>query len=128
MTTSVDELAGQVRAQAVEAVVRREAPALAIDADQLLDSRSFRTATGALDPGSPDFPAQVRRAVQAAAEADPRFRAASPAAQRATAMDAPPRQWTLADIEAARTPQEVVEAGEAGLLRDLGYAPRRKRR
>jgi len=124
MTTSVDELAGQIRAQAVEAVVRREAPALAIDADQLLDSRAFRTATGALNPASPDFTAQVRQAARTAAEAVPRFRAAAPSAP---APAPAPQQWTLSDVEAARTPQEVMAAGEAGLLRNLGYAPRRKR-
>jgi hypothetical protein len=110
---------------------RGDAPGLAVNADQLLDSRSFRTATGALDPGSPDFTARVCAAARDAAEADPRFRGSAHAGQtpgQGPGTAAQPRQWTLANVAAARTPQEVVDAGEAGLLRDLGYAPRRKRR
>lgn len=133
MSASVEELAARVRHQAVETAVRRVAPDLGADADQLMDSRAFAAATSALDPDGPDFPAQVVAAVKRATETDPRFRAGSGAAAQADPPAAPAprgeRQWSDEDVERA-TPKEVQAAIDKGLLADLkvGNKPRRHRR
>jgi hypothetical protein len=129
VNTSVDELTGLVRHQAVEAAVRRVAPGLGADADQLMDSRAFAATTRDLDPHAPDFASQVVAAVQQAAEADPRFRAASaPAAARQPAVLEGERQWTDEDVERS-SPAELQAAIDNGLLADLtvGNKPRRRR-
>lgn len=133
MSATVDELASRVRHQAVEAAVRRVAPDLGADADQLMDSRSFIAATSALDPDGPDFPVQLVAVVKQTAETDPRFRAGSAAAAQVDPSAAPAapgeRQWTDEDVERA-TPAETQAAIDKGLLADLkvGSSPRRHRR
>ena len=117
MTASLESL----HRATVGVTVRMCAADTGLDPDALLDSRGFLTATDSLDPASPGFAGQVRSAALAAAEADPgRFRVSEPA-------PAVPRQWTLEDVEHAG-PSEVAGAAEAGLLRDLGYAPSKRRR
>ena len=126
--TTIDTLAGRIRAEAVEMAVRRLAPDLGANADELLDSRSFLAAAARLDEDSPDFARQVRAAAQTAVESDPRFAAAAaetPAVGATPASGDRPAQWTLDDVRAA-SPQAVREAQDAGLLTDLGYAPPRR--
>jgi hypothetical protein len=110
--------------RAAVAAVRGEAARIGADAEALLDSQAFFSQVTALDPDEAAFPRRVRDLVSAAVVQ----RAAAPAlAPVPQAQQPQPRQWTLDDVEAA-SPSEVIEAGEAGLLRDLGYAPKRKRR
>jgi hypothetical protein len=52
---------------------------------------------------------------------------AQAAAKDAGLAAAGPRQWTLEDVENS-TPPQTLAAMNAGLLRDLGAGPRRKRR
>jgi hypothetical protein len=124
---TLEQVAGQVRRQAVADTVRRTGPGAGVKPDVLLDSRSFADATAALDPGSPDFDNAVATAMSAAVAADPRFRAVPQPAPAAAGTPGQPRQWTLADVK-AHAPSEVAEAVDAGLLRDLGCPPSRKRR
>lgn len=117
---------------AAEFAVHLAAAANHADAARLCDSASFMKTVQGLGPDTPGYVTRVEAAVRGAMQANPDYRRGDqPAApQQPAALPAsatPPRQWTLADVEAARTPQEVVDAVEAGLLRDLGYAPRRKR-
>ncbi|MGI8452146.1 MAG: hypothetical protein ACR2MP_34165 [Streptosporangiaceae bacterium] len=117
MTASLENL----HRAAVGVTLRMCASDAGVNPDTLLDSRGFLTATDGLDPAAPGFAAEVRSAALAAAETEPgRFRVAQPATDV-------PRQWTLEDVERAG-PTEVVSAVEAGLLRDLGYAPAKRRR
>ncbi|SRR6266566_9963748 len=109
---------------ALELVVHQAAQEHGANANALLDSKQFVTGLQALEPGIVGFRERVSRAVAAAAETDERFRA--PAAQGGAAGTPPPEQWTRDQVKAA-SPAEVVAAGDAGLLRDLGYGPRRRR-
>ena len=130
MSASIEELTGLVRHQAVEAAVRRVAPTLGADADQLMDSRAFVATASVLDPHAPDFASQVVAAVQQAAETDPRFRAAQArTAARQPAVPTGERQWTDADVERASL-AELQAAIDKGLLSDMkvGNSPRRRRR
>lgn len=87
----------------------------------LLDSQGFLAATDSLDPAAPAFADAVRSAALAAAEADPdRFRVAQPASDV-------PQQWTEEQALAASGP-DLMEAMNAGLLRDLGIPPGKRRR
>ena len=105
------------------AAVHAEAARAGLDADILLDSKAFYDQVTALDPDTQGFRAQVRNLVTSAAAAA-RQAAPDPAPAAETAA---PRQWTMDDVTNS-TPSELVKAGEAGLLVDLGYYPPRKRR
>jgi len=106
--------------RAALAAVRAEAERVGADPEALLDRRSLYDQVIGLDPDDPGFARQVRALVGHAA----------PPAQEQPAPKAAstePRQWTMADIKAAQ-PGEIVAAGDAGLLRELGYGPPAKRR
>ncbi|HEV3381664.1 MAG TPA: hypothetical protein VG142_11870 [Trebonia sp.] len=103
------------------AAVHAEASRIGVDGEQLLDSSAFYNQVASLDPDAPGFRTQVREMVSAAAGTVPS------GTQTPQPDPGQPRHWTLDDVRNA-TPAETVAAGEAGLLRDLGYAPRRKRR
>ena len=144
--------AAQARQSQVELAVFRAAAQSGANGSALLDSRMFVAGLDGLDPSSPDFGQQVADKISAAVDANPAWKAVAPAAAVVppplAAPPAPPaapvparsggehtapggnRQWTRADVTAAakRSPQEVVDAIEAGLCIDLGYAPTRKRR
>lgn len=127
MTATIEGLAAQVHRQAVAAAVRGAAPALAVRTEELLDSQSFAQAVRGLDPASPEFTAGVRSAAQAAADRDPaRFRVQAAPVPPPSATDGP-QQWTREHALAA-APHELARAIDAGLLRDLGYAPAKRRR
>jgi hypothetical protein len=111
------------------AAVHTAAASVGIDADRLLDSKTFYERVTSLDPDSPGFRRQVQELVAGAApQSSPAKQAAAqqPAAQQ-PAAPAGPQQWTLDDVDAS-TPGELTAAMNAGLLRDLGYAPPRKAR
>ena len=107
------------------ATVHAEAARVGLDGDLLLDSKTFHDRVTALDPDEPGFRAQVREMVASAAgtaqQPTPDPAAAHPAAS------SEPRQWTIEDVKKS-TPTETIAAINAGLLRDLGYAPPRRRR
>ena len=106
------------------AAVQTAAASIGIDADALLDSKTFYDQVTSLDPDSPGFRRQVQEMVAAAAPQP------TPALQPATeepAAPTGPQQWTMSDVDHS-TPAELTAAMNAGLLRDLGYAPRRNRR
>lgn len=92
------------------------------DAPELCNSVSFMKAVQALDPDRPGFVARVANATRTAVDADQRFRAAATTESAQTPSG--PRQWTMDDVGRAST-TEMTEAMDAGLMRDLGYGPRR---
>jgi hypothetical protein len=77
-----------------------------------------------LDPDDPGYSRTITEAVQAASGVTPSAAPAQPAAGQTPGEE---RQWTLEDVERA-TPSEVAAAAEQGLLVNLGFSPRRKRR
>jgi hypothetical protein len=104
------------------AAVHAEAARAGLDGETLLDSKSFYDQVTSLDPDAPAFRAQVRELVAGAAGI-----AQQPSPTRAQNASGEPRQWTLEDVKKS-TPAETVAAINAGLLRDLGHAPARRKR
>jgi hypothetical protein len=95
-----------------------------LDGDALLDNQTFYDRVTSMDPDSPGYRKQVQEIVATATATEQ-----GPAAQAAPAAPAAPpgpQQWTMDDVDKS-TPSELTTAMEAGLLRDLGYAPRRRR-
>lgn len=145
-----DASAARAREAAVELAVFRAAAASQVNGNALLDSRSFVATLTGLDPAAADFGQRVSDAITTAVEANPGWKvvAAATPVPPPLAPPAPPvppvpsrsggehtapggnRQWTIEDVQAASkgNPQAVVDAIEAGLLVDLGYAPTRNRR
>ena len=105
------------------AAVHAEAARIGADGDALLDSATFYGRVTSLDPDSPGYRKQVQEMVATATGQAP---AAAQAAPAQPAAPAGPRQWTMDDVDKS-TPSELTAALEDGLLRDLGYAPRRRR-
>ena len=107
------------------AAVNTAAASIGIDADALLDSKTFYDRVTSLDPDSPGFRKDVQELVAGAAPHS------SPAKQGPAPEQPPaptgPQQWTMSDVDNS-TPAELTAAMNAGLLRDLGYAPPRNRR
>lgn len=69
------------RESAAELVVWRHSTDLKVDAQAVTDSRAFARAIADLDPSSKNFEADVKKAAQAAAEANPKLKAARAAGQ-----------------------------------------------
>ena len=103
-----------------------------------MDSLSFLRKLDGLDPAAEDFSERVGEAIKAAAEANAQYKLTPKAAAKPEPTiprsggefnGAPGgnRQWTKEDVDRASA-SEVVEAQEAGLLIDLGFNPRKKRR
>lgn len=114
------------RRAALEAV-RAEAARSGLDAERLLDSRRVHDAAVRLDPDAPEFRAQVRDLVSHYSGAAG-IRGIPAAAGTAPAQPAGANhQWTIEDVKKA-SPQEVDKAINDGLLADLGFNPRKKRR
>lgn len=110
--------------RAAVTAVHAAAATAGIDADALLDSKTFYDRVTSLDPDSPGFRRQVQELVAGAAPHSPPAKQAAPDQPAATAG---PQQWTMSDVDNS-TPAELTAAMNAGLLRDLGYAPPRNRR
>jgi hypothetical protein len=120
--------------RAAIAAVCAEAGRAGLDAEQLLDSQALYSQVTALDPDDVAFPRRVAELVRDHATArgpvgggPVQAAGQSGSAAPAAGQDTGPRQWTLDDVEAS-TPQQCAAAAEQGLLRDLGYAPSRRRR
>jgi hypothetical protein len=103
--------------------VHAAAASVGVDADALLDSKSFYDQVTSLDPDSPGFRKQVQQMVAGAAG---RLSPAKPTAPEQPAAPSGSRQWTMDDVDKS-SPTELTAAINAGLLRDLGYAPPRSR-
>jgi hypothetical protein len=126
---------------AAENAVLRNAAQYGANGAALADSRAFMANVAKLDPASGSFGDDLGDAIKAAVESGPRFRAATTSVPNEPRTTAPParsgadhsgapagkRQWTDADVDAA-TPAEVGAAIEAGLLRNLGFPPSKRRR
>jgi len=122
------------------AAVRQECGKRGVDPEALLDSQRFYSQLGGLDPDEPGFTARIREMVGAAAGQVPAAGQARQPAAAGTARSGGEhngaaggnRQWTLDDVN--RLPktrqggEDLKAAIDAGLLRDLGYAPERTRR
>lgn len=138
-TSDLAQRDNALRAQQVENAVLRNAAKHGGNGDALLDSRSFMNAVQGLDPAASDFAEKLGDAIKAAVETGTQFKA--PAAEPAPPKQpqAPRsggefngspggnRQWNVADVDRASA-SEVAAAQEAGLLMDLGFAPKKKTR
>jgi hypothetical protein len=124
-----DVLAAIDRRYAV-AAVRTEAERAGVDAEKLLDSQKFVDRLTAMNIEEADFPRRVRDLVRSAAPAAPAIPAVP--AKKPDAVPPEPRepaQWTREDLARNRNnPKVIQDAMAAGLLSDLGVAPRRRRR
>ena len=131
----------ELKAKTVELAVLQAAQRHGADGPALLDSRTFLNSLAGLDPAAGDFADKLGEAIGKAVEQVPRYKLA-PAAPAPPAPPTVPksggagdfsgtpggnRQWTSADVQAA-SPAEVLEAQDAGLLIDLGFGPRKKKR
>ena len=142
--TKAERDAQQQRARqtAVELAVFRAAAAEQVDGNALLDSRQFVAALDGLDPSADTFGQQVKEAIAAAAEANPRYKLTPPAPavpeppappavpKSGAEFGAPPqgpRQWPEEDVAAA-SPAALQKAINEGLLETLGFGPRRASR
>lgn len=100
--------------------------------EHMLDSDQFHKSLHKIDVEAPDFGRQVSNLVRGSASSTP---SQSPATQASGAQEpagSAPRQWTQADLDAlppGRAGDKALnEAIEAGLLVDMGYGPKRRRR
>ena len=130
-----------IREQRLEAAVLRHAGRHGGNGAALADSASFMARVSKLDPESDSFADDLGDAIRDAAQSGPRFRAGTSTAQAAAppgrsgadynATPAANRQWTLDDVNrlpnTAEGGRKLDEAIEAGLLRDLGVGPSRRR-
>lgn len=127
--SSRDEQLKQTR---IENAVLKVASKHGADLDALLDSRTFLSELGELDPADKTFQANVDKAIKSAIEKNPRLKAATASSQPTQTQQQPPaapsggdfngapqgqRQWTADDVDRA-TPQELEKAMKDGLLRD----------
>lgn len=127
------EVQGQLKQRDVESAVASKAAALGIDPQLLLDSRSFANKLSALDPAAPDFTTQVESLVSDASS-DNRFKTRKtppvqqPSGDFSGQADASMQQWTRekATQMAKDNPEALLKAIDAGLLANLGFAPRKK--
>jgi hypothetical protein len=132
-----DELLAVLNQRTAIAAVRAEAGRAGLDAEHLLDSATLNSRVSALDVDDPGFPRHVAELVQEHAAARGLAPAAPPPAGRspdgnAAAESQDLRQWTESDVAALPKTREgarqLQAAIDAGLLTDLGYPPRRRRR
>jgi hypothetical protein len=134
--------ADRARQAAVELAVFRAAAAQQVDGNALLDSRAFVSALEGLDPTAADFQQQVTAAIVTAAQQNPRYQITPPAPpapeppappaipKSGAEFGAPPqgpRQWTDEDL-IGKTPKQVQDAINAGLLENMGFGPKRASR
>jgi hypothetical protein len=115
----------------VISAVRSEAARAGVDAERLLDSARFYNEAVTLDVDSPDFPRRIREMVSSAGVPSAQPAGQAPATQPAGAQDGH-RQWTDADVAALPNTREgakaLQDAMDAGLLTNLGYGSRKRRR
>ena len=136
----LERQAAEIRQRDLRLAVLTQAPSLDANGALLMDSMSFLGKINGLDPSAEDFGERLGEAIKAAAEANAQYRLApAPAPEQPKPPPAVARsggehngtpggnrQLNLADVE-HMLPREVAEAQDAGLLMDLGFAPRKKR-
>jgi hypothetical protein len=124
---SFDEnLAARVIETRKELGIHRAASALGVNPQTLVDSRMVQSAISAINlHEAPDLDAAIADAIKPVIEGAPQHFGIAPP-EAAQPADEGPRQWTMDDVNSS-TPSECAAAIDAGLLRDLGCAPRRKR-
>lgn len=135
-TAAIAARDAEIRQRDLRLAVLTQAPALEANGSLLMDSLSFLRTLDGLDPGAEGFAGALAEKITAACEANANYKAGKPppkpeptVARSGGEHNGAPggnRQLTVADID-RMSPQEVVEAQDAGLLRDLGFAPRKKR-
>lgn len=132
--------AAEARAQEAVSQAKRERALMLVagsheaNAAALLDSRSFMDKIGRLDPAADAFAEQLSEAIKAAVEANGAYKLTpkrTAPAQKSSGGEfngsaGGDRQWTDEDVDKA-SPEELREAMDKGLLRDLGFGPSRKR-
>jgi len=125
-----EDLTARIIETRTELGIRRAADALGVNPQTLVDSRTVQSAVGAIDlQAAADVDAAIADAIKPVIDGAPqRFGIAPPTPPAAApSADEGPRQWTIEDVNKS-SPSECSAAIDAGLLRDLGYAPSRTRR
>jgi hypothetical protein len=134
----LEQQAAEIRQRDLRLAVLTQAPALEANGALLMDSMSFLRKLDGLDPAADDFSERVGEAIKAAAAANAQYKLAKPAPPPKPEPTVPRsggehngapggnRQLNLDDV-GRMTPREVADAQDAGLLIDLGFAPRKKR-
>lgn len=140
--TRADGAETRARASDVKLAVFQQAAALKADGNALLDSVAFLRTLDGFDPAAEDFGDRVKGAIEAAVEANARYKldagppAPAPKPEPKVPSSGPPngqftgppnapRQWTEEDVRNA-SPSEVQEAINKGLLSSLGFGPSRR--
>lgn len=143
--SQADQATAQARQAEVRLAVFQQASTAGADGNALLDSVAFLVKLNGLDPSADDFADRVKSAIEAAVEANPRYKldagppsppAPKPKPEPTVPSSGPgqftgppqaPRQLTDDDIK-NMSPAEVLEAQNKGLLQSLGFGPARRSR
>lgn len=118
------------RQRDVELAVYKAAGASGGDADALLDSRAFLRTIRDLDPTATSFADDVAEAIDKAVKANPKLALKQPEPVAPPARGGADlsgtaggkRQYTAAEVK-AMSPDQIVKAREAGLLKDYMSGP-----
>lgn len=111
----------QAKQHVIDLAVYRNAATAQANPDALLDSASFLAKVRALDPTAEDFTTQVNDAIKAAVTNNPNLktaRAAGSSGIEQTGGSGEQGQITEAQL-ARMTPEQIVEAQQKGLLKNL---------
>jgi hypothetical protein len=130
MTSFDENLFSRVADVRAELGIRRAVDGTGADVGAILDSRSVRDAVSAIDVQAVgDYDTAVADAVRRVIGTDAGQSGAAPAQPSAPAQQTADgsRQWTMEDVNKS-SPADLNKAVNDGLLRDLGYAPRRGKR
>lgn len=127
LASQLSEARSQAQESVLELAVYRAASAAGVQADTLLDSRSFMGKVMNLDPTSPEFTDQLAELAKSSAPrhpASPQPEPQTPPFPRSSGANfsgAPgeSRQWTEEDVTRA-TPEELSAAIKKGLLQGIG--------
>jgi hypothetical protein len=124
----------QLKTNSVETSVRAKAAEYKLDADALLDSKSATAKLNGLDPSDPQFADKVDQVVRELA-GDNRYKTRKnppvnqPSGDFNGTADDSGQQWTRekATAMAKSDPDALMKAIDAGLLRNIGFAPRKQK-
>lgn len=119
LTAALTEAQGKASAAARELAIFKAAAAAGADPARLLDSNSFMTSIGQVDPADG---AAVTAAITAAIAANPLLKAVQTAAASGTELGGPGETGQLTEEQFARIkndPEAIVAAQKAGRLRSI---------